>query len=190
MKFCLIDAGGDCLLGVPAPAVVELCRELPLTPVPLSPPVLGGIADLHGEILPVFRSSRIFPGATEFRRSGIEPKVVVLRGEHGRFGLRIRQADLVQLKDLTVNRENEKKSDETEKEASHDAEFLDELSATGFIELTGEQATKLPEAEGFEGIYRRTLDVENRGLVRELDLPALSRRLQETLMAFDVPQTS
>jgi purine-binding chemotaxis protein CheW len=89
-QYATFYAGGH-YLGIGVLEVQEVLREQPITPVPLSAPVVAGLINLRGQIVPQLDVRRLLglpvrePGAITFS--------VVVRTEHGAVSLLVDQID-------------------------------------------------------------------------------------------------
>jgi hypothetical protein len=240
MKLCLMnlsaDDGTTAQAGpppaVPAAEVLEFRTEGALTPVPLAPALLAGIANFHGQIVPVITTSQLLdPGPDpqhDQDRNLAETPYLVVSGPDGPLGLQLDSVDLVTLAEpdpadsqSTEEQAESKKSDDPEEKSSPDDEKSAQLSAQTAQEAlfseeaqllsykvleeshgspmreidkedhetsaaeNGGAASGLNEANqtapGIEGIFSRTLEIEERGVYRQIDTSALSSYLKHLL---------
>jgi purine-binding chemotaxis protein CheW len=91
------------LFGVDLKAVQEVIRELPMTPVPLAPPVVSGIMNLRGQLvtaLDLRRQLEMGPG-----QAGVKPMNVVVRSQDGAISLLVDQiGDVVEVDEASFER--------------------------------------------------------------------------------------
>jgi purine-binding chemotaxis protein CheW len=83
---CVVD---DLLVGIPVEDVQEVTSGLELTPVPLAPPVIGGLLNLRGEIVTAIDLRRCLQlGA---RKADQPPVSLILRADEGCISLLVDQ---------------------------------------------------------------------------------------------------
>jgi hypothetical protein len=223
MKLCLMNLstgnGQTARTGpppaVPAAEVLEFCTDSTLTPVPLAPLVLAGIASFHGAIVPVIATTRLLnPAAAppSSEPTPLDTPFLVLSGPDGALGLQVDSVDLVTLQDpgpadtvpdadppesTNFDSDEEKSSPDDQKSAqftpqsAQEALFSEEtqvLSYKVLEEHTGTSGQTAPEpgdtnqtAPGEQGIFSRALDIQERGIYRQIETRALSRYLKELL---------
>jgi chemotaxis signal transduction protein len=218
MKLCLMnlddaEAGDAPQPAVPAAEVLEFSTDTAVTPVPLTPPLLAGIANLHGEIVPVIRGATLMgmEGSTREPATGETPFLVVSTAL-GPVGIQVRSVDLVTLADPENSDQPPGFSAASQEKSSPDEENLSQLSAESVQEAlfseepqaldftvleeqqdagdAGEQepgesasdnADSQQPATGLQGIFSRTLQIDGRGVYRQLQVNVFSRRLKELL---------
>lgn len=82
-QFCTFYLDGN-LFGVEVAKVQEVLRHQAVTPVPLAPPVLAGLINLRGEVVPALELRRRFGMAERTDHAGMN---VVIRSEDGAVSL-------------------------------------------------------------------------------------------------------
>jgi len=83
-QFCTFLLDGH-LFGVPVPAVQEVIRFQPMTPVPLAPPAVEGLINLRGQIVLAIDLRRRL--GLPARADGVLPINVVIRTSEGAVSL-------------------------------------------------------------------------------------------------------
>lgn len=83
-------AARGCLYGVDVLSVREIVHDAPVTPLPKAPPLIEGVVELDGRMLPVFDLGRSLDGPSA--AGGGEARIVVLKTDGMVLGMRVEAA--------------------------------------------------------------------------------------------------
>ena len=90
----------DLAFVLPITRVREVLKVQEVTPVPLASPLIAGLINLRGEIVPAVDLRPLFGSAPGLRADGLHPEdmLVVVRAEEGAFSLVVDEVhDIVEL---------------------------------------------------------------------------------------------